>query len=175
MITKIKNRIFTRTNKQKVQELIQRIEHIRKDHSTIVLFGSPTEGNWKGIANATLGLYPLNSLEVPQWYSNAVLNKKETKEPKEKQKRNQMIQDKGRGEEDTITPPPRHLINDRTMHYHHQSRDVTVLYRVSPPPFPSHVGSPDSAQRVWLVLLHSGLLIRWCVVKLTEPKLKQKN
>lgn len=80
MITKIKNRIFPRSNKHKVQELIQRIEHIRKDHSTIVLFGSPTEGNWKGIANATVGLYPLNSLEVPQWYSNPVLNKKETKE-----------------------------------------------------------------------------------------------
>jgi hypothetical protein len=80
MITKIKNRIFPRTNQHKVQELIQRIEHIRKDHSTIVLFGSPTEGNWKGIANATLGLYPLNSLEIPQWYSNAVLTKKETEE-----------------------------------------------------------------------------------------------
>lgn len=80
MMARIKNWIFPSTNKHKVFELIQRIEHIRKDHSTIVLFGSPTEGNWKGIANATLGLYPLNSLEVPQWYSNAVLTKKETEE-----------------------------------------------------------------------------------------------
>lgn len=80
MIARIKNRFFPQNNEQKVQELIHQIELIRKNHSTLVLFGSPTEGNWKGIANATVGLYPLNSLEIPQWYSNAVLSKKEAKE-----------------------------------------------------------------------------------------------
>lgn len=77
MIARIKNRFFPQNNEQKVEELIQQIELIRKNHSTLVLFGSPTEGNWKGIANATVGLYPLNSLEIPQWYSNCTLRQKE--------------------------------------------------------------------------------------------------
>lgn len=80
MIRKIKNKFFPKDNLHLVIDLIQKTEMIRKEHDSIVLYGSTTEGNWKGIANATLGLYPLNSLEVPQWYSNPVLNKKETKE-----------------------------------------------------------------------------------------------
>ena len=78
MIQKLKERIFPKNNKQVVDNLIQKIELIRKGNNEIVLFGSPTEGNWKGIANATLGLFPSNSLEIPQWYSNTVLNEKET-------------------------------------------------------------------------------------------------
>jgi glycosyltransferase involved in cell wall biosynthesis len=80
MIQKLINRLQVPKKREFVESLVQKINLIRKAQDTIVLYGAPTEGNWKGIANATVGLYPLNSLEVPQWYSNAVLNKKETEE-----------------------------------------------------------------------------------------------
>jgi hypothetical protein len=78
MINKIKNKIFPKHNRCLVVYLIQNLEEIREDSSILVLYGSPTEGSWKGIANATIGLYPNNSLEIPQWYSNPVLSKSET-------------------------------------------------------------------------------------------------
>jgi glycosyltransferase involved in cell wall biosynthesis len=77
MIRKIKNKFFPKDNLHLVIDLIQKTEMIRKEHDSIVLYGSTTEGNWKGIANATVGLFPSNSLEIPQWYSNAVFNQKE--------------------------------------------------------------------------------------------------
>jgi glycosyltransferase involved in cell wall biosynthesis len=61
-----------------VSQLDFKLHEIRKTNAVLVLFGSPTEGNWKGIANATLGLYPENALEIPQWYSNAVLSEAES-------------------------------------------------------------------------------------------------
>jgi hypothetical protein len=78
MINKIKNKIFPKNNRHLLADLIHHLEKIRKDSAILVLYGSPTEGNWKGIAHATVGLYPINSVEIPQWYSNPVLNKAET-------------------------------------------------------------------------------------------------
>jgi hypothetical protein len=78
MIKKIKNKIFPKNNRHLLFGLMCHLEEIRKDSATLVLYGSPTEGNWKGIAHATVGLYPSNSLEIPQWYSNPVLTKSET-------------------------------------------------------------------------------------------------
>lgn len=80
MLHKIKKKLFSENNSLIVSDLIFAISLIRKEHDSIVLYGSPTEGNWKGIANATIGLFPNNSLQIPQWYSNPVLNKKETSE-----------------------------------------------------------------------------------------------
>ena len=80
MLHKIKKKLFSDNNSLIVSDLIFAISLIRKEHDSIVLYGSPTEGNWKGIANATIGLFPNNSLQIPQWYSNPVLNKKETSE-----------------------------------------------------------------------------------------------
>jgi hypothetical protein len=77
MISKIKNKIFPKKNKWIVSVLIDKINQIRKEYSSIVFYGSPTEGNWKGISHATVGLYPANSIEIPQWYSNPVLNDSE--------------------------------------------------------------------------------------------------
>jgi hypothetical protein len=57
-----------------------KIQEIRGENDILVLYGSPTEGNWKGIANATIGLFPEKVLQIPQWYSNSVLNKQETEE-----------------------------------------------------------------------------------------------
>lgn len=78
MLQRIKERLFPKRNQTIVADIIQHLEEIRKDSGTIVLYGSATEGNWKGIAHATIGLYPDNSLEIPQWYSNPVLRKTET-------------------------------------------------------------------------------------------------
>jgi glycosyltransferase involved in cell wall biosynthesis len=78
MLHKIKKKLFSDNNYSIVSKLIDNISLIRKEHDTIVLFGAPTEGNWKGIANATTGLFPNNSLEIPQWYSNPVLSADES-------------------------------------------------------------------------------------------------
>jgi hypothetical protein len=78
MIRRIKNSIFPKSNKKIVEDLIRNVSLIREEHEVIVLYGSPTGGNWKGIANATIGLFPNNSLQIPQWYSNSVLNEQET-------------------------------------------------------------------------------------------------
>ena len=78
MLQRIKERLFPKRNHTIVADIIQHLEEIRKDSGTIVLYGSATEGSWKGIVHATIGLYPNNSLEIPQWYSNPVLRKSET-------------------------------------------------------------------------------------------------
>ncbi len=61
-----------------VARLEFQLSEIRKANAVLVIFGSPTEGNWKGIAHATKGLFPENSLEIPQWYSNPVLSTSES-------------------------------------------------------------------------------------------------
>ncbi len=78
MIKKLKSKFFGPDNKILIEGLKNKIESIRKQNDCIVLFGSPTEGNWKGIANATTGLFPNNSIEIPQWYSNSIFSEKET-------------------------------------------------------------------------------------------------
>lgn len=78
MLKKFKDLLFPKKNKALVLNVMKQICHIRESNDLLVLYGSPTEGNWKGIANATIGLYPENALEIPQWYSNAVLNTSES-------------------------------------------------------------------------------------------------
>jgi len=76
MLNKIKNRLFK--NKNNVHILIDKLKKVRSLNTCLVLYGSPTEGNWKGISIATKNLYPDNSIEIPQWYSNPVLSEKES-------------------------------------------------------------------------------------------------
>jgi len=76
MLSKIKNRLFKKNNN--VHLLIDELKKVRSINTCLVLYGSPTEGNWLGIANATKALYPDNSIEIPQWYSNPVLSEKES-------------------------------------------------------------------------------------------------
>jgi glycosyltransferase involved in cell wall biosynthesis len=61
-----------------LNQLKKRISEIREEHRILVVFGSPTEGNWLGIANATKSLYPDNSIEIPQNYSNTLFSEKQT-------------------------------------------------------------------------------------------------
>lgn len=53
-----------------VEPLLARLEKIRETHGVLALYGSPTQGNWLGIANATQAIYPGHALEVPQWFSH---------------------------------------------------------------------------------------------------------
>ena len=78
MLKRLLNKFKKSQNKEILAHLVIKLQEISENNSVLVLYGSPTEGNWKGIANATLGLFPSNSLEIPQWYSNTVLNEKET-------------------------------------------------------------------------------------------------
>lgn len=78
MLKKLSNRIGVSQNKVVISHLKVEIQRIRTKNNVLVLYGSPTEGNWKGIGNATVGLFPENALQIPQLYSNSVLNKKET-------------------------------------------------------------------------------------------------
>lgn len=78
MLKRLLNKFKKSQNKEILAHLAIKLQEIRAHNPVLVLYGSPTEGNWKGIANATVGLFPSNSLEIPQWYSNTVLNEKET-------------------------------------------------------------------------------------------------
>jgi glycosyltransferase involved in cell wall biosynthesis len=78
MLKRLLNKFKKSQNKLILAQLALKLQEISENNAVLVLYGSPTEGNWKGIANATVGLFPSNSLEIPQWYSNAVFNQNET-------------------------------------------------------------------------------------------------
>ena len=78
MVKRIINKLRKSRNTLTVAQLEYQLSEMRKTNAVLVLFGAPTEGNWKGIAHATVGLYPENTLEIPQWYSNAELSAQES-------------------------------------------------------------------------------------------------
>ena len=78
MLKRLLNKLKKSQNKEILAHLAIKLQELSENNPVLVLYGSPTEGNWKGIANGTVGLFPSNSLEIPQWYSNTVLNEKET-------------------------------------------------------------------------------------------------
>lgn len=80
MYKSIYNRLFLNKQKNDIPSLLAQLNQIRTGSDSLVLYGSPTGSNWLGIANATRSLFPSSSLEIPQWYSNPVLNEKETVE-----------------------------------------------------------------------------------------------
>lgn len=63
--------------KHKLGHLIDTLQQIRKEYNSLVIYGSPTKSNWLGIANATRNLFPENSIEIPQEYSNLLWSEKE--------------------------------------------------------------------------------------------------
>ena len=60
-----------------ISSIINDIKIIRNDHNSIAFYGSPTGSNWLGIKNATTGIFPNNSIEIPQVYSNANISVKD--------------------------------------------------------------------------------------------------
>ena len=76
MINKIRNKFNSFYTKETPFKIIKNIETIRKEYDQLVLFGSPTQGHYLGIKNATIGIYPKNSIEIPQLFSNPQLTRK---------------------------------------------------------------------------------------------------
>ncbi len=68
-------RIFSqKNNKTLLSEKVEELKALRKTSDQLAIYGSPTEGNWLGIANATMSLYPDYAYSFPQWYSHPVFN-----------------------------------------------------------------------------------------------------
>jgi len=80
MLRKIKSYLSRNEVKLKKDNLINRVVAVRAHNDVLVLYGSPTEGNWLGIANATKSLFPDNAVEVPQYYSKPTFDTKQTQE-----------------------------------------------------------------------------------------------
>ena len=57
--------------------LLQQMGLIRKKSNHIALYGTPTEGNWLGIANATEAVFGNSALTIPQHFSHCRLNTKQ--------------------------------------------------------------------------------------------------
>lgn len=77
MLNRIIRKIIPQNNKVLLQEKIEELEQLRAKSTEIAIYGSPTEGNWLGIANASVSLFPKYAYEFPQWYSHPVFNEKE--------------------------------------------------------------------------------------------------
>lgn len=73
MLNKLKTLFRSGISNNEFKLLKESIEEVRNRYNYICFYGSPTGGNWLGIANATKSLYPTNAVEIPQHYSNAVL------------------------------------------------------------------------------------------------------
>lgn len=77
MLNKIIRKIVPPNNKALLNQKLEELEVLRKKSSEIAIYGSPTEGNWLGVANASISLFPECSYEFPQWYSHSVFNQME--------------------------------------------------------------------------------------------------
>jgi hypothetical protein len=74
MLNNVIRFFFPKSNKPLLFEKILEIKEFRKKTNHLVIYGSPTEGNWLGIANATKSLFPDYAYSFPQWYSHPVFN-----------------------------------------------------------------------------------------------------
>jgi hypothetical protein len=77
MLNRIIRKIVPPNNKALLKQKLEELEQLRANSTEIAIYGSPTEGNWLGVANASISLFPKCSYEFPQWYSYPVFNKKE--------------------------------------------------------------------------------------------------
>jgi len=80
MLRILSDRLFGKKHKIDFNQFVLLACHIRCNYDILVLYGSPTQVNWLGIANDTKALFTSNSIEVPQWYSNGVFTPKEQSE-----------------------------------------------------------------------------------------------
>lgn len=58
-------------------KLLNQAENVLKDQKTIVFAPNNTNANWLGIKNATLGMFPEQTIILPQHYSNTLLSKEQ--------------------------------------------------------------------------------------------------
>jgi glycosyltransferase involved in cell wall biosynthesis len=83
MLNRIIRKVFPKHNKALLDKKVLELKELKKRSDEIVICGSPTEGSWLGIANATHSLFPDKTYTLPQWYSHPVFNEKEMKVWKE--------------------------------------------------------------------------------------------
>ena len=83
MLNRILSKLLPKQSKPLLQQKLVELKEFRKRSDEIVICGSPTEGSWLGVSNATHSLFPKNSYTLPQWYSHPVFNEKEMKVWKE--------------------------------------------------------------------------------------------
>ena len=79
MLNRIIRKVFPKQNKALLDKKVLELKELRKRSDEIVICGSPTEGSWLGIANATHSLFPDKTYTFPQWYSHPVFNEEEMK------------------------------------------------------------------------------------------------
>jgi len=60
--------------------LLEQTAAIRKTSVVIALYGTPTAGNWLGIANATQSVFGKSALPIPQHFSHGRLNRRQIDE-----------------------------------------------------------------------------------------------
>ncbi|MCW3127609.1 MAG: hypothetical protein JWO03_3267 [Bacteroidetes bacterium] len=73
MINRIKEKLFKRAESAKLlKDVCHRLAGHRKKAPVLALYGSPTAGNWLGVANVTTTLFPDAAFEMPQYYSNSI-------------------------------------------------------------------------------------------------------
>jgi glycosyltransferase involved in cell wall biosynthesis len=83
MLNRILRKVFPKQNKALLDKKVLELKELRKRSDEIVICGSPTEGSWLGISNATHSLFPDKTYTFPQWYSHPVFKDKEMKVWKE--------------------------------------------------------------------------------------------
>ncbi len=55
-----------------VDEIIQQVQKIRSNYSVLAICPDVTGNNYQGVKSATLGLFPMNTLVLPQYFSKSV-------------------------------------------------------------------------------------------------------
>jgi len=79
-IKKILDGLNSKKNQQQQLELLQvSIDRIKANSSVVALCPTPTGSNWLGINRATHALFPTAVLELPQHFSNSLLNEQSLK------------------------------------------------------------------------------------------------
>ncbi len=71
------NKQFNKNIKIPISDLIENIFQIRKRSDVLAICPKPTGYSWMGVYIATRGLFPDNTLSLPQYYSNTVFSDKE--------------------------------------------------------------------------------------------------
>ncbi|MCY7410434.1 MAG: hypothetical protein LH473_09185 [Chitinophagales bacterium] len=65
--------------KVSVDEIIQQVQKIRSNYSVLAICPDVTGNNYQGVKSATLGLFPMNTLVLPQYFSKSVYSVAELK------------------------------------------------------------------------------------------------
>lgn len=71
---KITNFFFGNNSNQELVKIIKQIKTIKKDYESIAFCLNNTNSSWLGVKMATLNLFPNNSIILPAYYSNILLN-----------------------------------------------------------------------------------------------------